>query len=82
MAAVNGAILPVMSNVSQTLETQSPLVSFDGIMLLVLVGFRPLIFLAKFISLMSSETTLSFGNYFIPAAFMLLPSLDNDSGGS
>ena len=31
MAAVNGAILPVMSNVSQTLETQSPLVSFDGI---------------------------------------------------
>ena len=64
MSAVNGIILPAMSNISQTLETQSLLVSFDGIMLFVVVGFCPLIFLARFISLMSSEMTSS----------------DNDSG--
>ena len=82
MAAVNGVILPAMSNISQTLETQFLLVSFDGIMLLALVGFRPLIFLAKFISLMSSEMTSSFGNHFIPTTFLLSRSSDNDSGGS
>ena len=43
MVAVNGVILPVISNTSQMLETQSPLVSFDGIILLIVVGFRPLI---------------------------------------
>ena len=42
MAAAKGVILPVISNISQTLKTQSPLVSFDGIMLLVVVGFHPL----------------------------------------
>ena len=82
MAAVNGVTLPVMSNISQTLETQSLLVSFDGIMLMVVVGFCPLIFLAKFMSLMSSEMASSFGNHFIPATFMLSPSSDHDSGGS
>ena len=82
MAAVNGVTLPVISNTSQTLETQSLLVSFDGIMLLVVVGFRPLIFLEKFISSMSSEMMSSFGNHFIPATFMLSSSSDNDSGGS
>ena len=82
MAAVNGVILPVTSNISQTLETQSLLVSFDGIMLMFVVGFHPLIFLAKVVSLMSSEMTSSFGNHFIPATFMLSPSPDNDSGGS
>ena len=49
MAAVNGVNLAMMSNISQTLETQSLLVSFDGMMLLVVVDFRPFIFLAKFI---------------------------------
>ena len=77
MAAVNGVTLPVMSNTSQTLEIQSLLVSFDGIMLLVVVGFRHLIFLAKFISLMSSEVTSSFGNHFISATFTLSPSSYN-----
>ena len=71
-----------MSNISQTLETGSLLVSFDGIMLLVVVVFHPLFFLAKFISIMSSEMTPSFGNSFIPATFMLSPSSDNDSCGS
>ena len=80
MSAVNGVILPTMSNISQTSETQSLLVSFDGIMLFVVIGFCPLIFLAKFISLMSSEMTSAFGNHFIPATFMLSPSSDNDSG--
>ena len=82
MAAGNGVILPVMSNISQTLETQSLLVSFDGIILLVVVGFYPLISLAKFLFLMSHEMTSSFGNHFIPATFMLLPSSGNGSGGS
>ena len=82
MAAVNGVILPVMPNISQTLETQSLLVSFHGIMLMVVVGFHPLIFLAKFISLMSSEIMSSFKKHFIPATFMLSPSSDNHSGGS
>ena len=81
-AAVNGVILTVMSNISETLETQSLLVSFDGIMLLILVGFHPRIFLAKFISLMSSEMASSFMNHFIPATFILSPSSGNDSGGS
>ena len=80
MAAVNGVISPVMLNISQILETQSLLVSFDCIMLLVVLGFRPLIFLAKLIPLMSSETTSSFWNHFIPATFMLLLSSDKDSG--
>ena len=44
MAAVHGVILPVMSNISQTLETLSLLVSFDGIMLLAKAGFCPLRF--------------------------------------
>ena len=82
MAAVNGVILPVMSNSTQILETQLLLVSFDGIMLLVLAGCRLFIFLAKFISLMSSEMASSFGNHFIIALFMFSPSSDNDSGGS
>ena len=82
MAAVNGVILLVMSNISQTLETQYLLVSFDSIMLMAVIGFRHLIFLVKFISLMSSEMTSSFGNYFIPATFMLSSSSDNYSGGS
>ena len=82
MAAVNGVILPVMSNITQILETQLLLVSFDGIMLLVLAGCRLFIFLAKFISLMSSEMASSFGNHFIIALFMFSPSSDNDSGGS
>ena len=82
MAAVNGVILLVMSNISQTLETQYLLVSFDSIMLMAVIGFRHLIFLVKFISLMSSEMTSSFGNYFIPAIFMLSSSSDNYSGGS
>ena len=82
MAAVNVVILPVMSNISHTLETESLLVSFDGIILLVVVGFHPIIFLAKFIFLMSSKMTSSLGNHLIPATFMLLPSSDNDSGGS
>ena len=47
MAAVNGVILPVMSNSSQTLERQSLLVSFDGIMLVVAVDFCPLFFFSK-----------------------------------
>ena len=82
MAAVNGVILPVMSNITQILETQLLLVSFDGIMLLVLAGCHLFIFLAKFISLMSSEMASSFGNHFIIALFMFSPSSDNDSGGS
>ena len=82
MAAVNGVILPVMSNITQILETQLLLVSFDGIMLLVLAGCRLFIFLAKFISLMSSEMASSFWNHFIIALFMFSPSSDNDSGGS
>ena len=82
MAAVNGVILLVISNISQTLETQYFLVSFDSIMLMAVIGFRHLIFLVKFISLMSSEMTSSFGNHFISATFMLSSSSDNYSGGS
>ena len=55
MATVNRVILPVMSNILQDLETNSLLVSYDGIMLMVVVGFRPLFLLAKFISLTSSQ---------------------------
>ena len=81
MEAVNGVILAVISNTSQTLETQSLLVSFDGIILLVTFGFRPVIFLARFISLMSSEMTSFFGEHFFSATCMLLPSSGYDSGG-
>ena len=82
MATVNRVILPVMSNILQDLETNSLLVSYDGIMLMVVVGFRPLFLLAKFISLTSSQIKSSFGNHFIPATFIFSPSSENDSDRS
>ena len=82
MATVNRVILPVMSNILQDLETNSLLVSYDGIMLMVVVGFRPLFLLAKFISLTSSQIKSSFGNHLIPATFIFSPSSENDSDGS
>ena len=82
MATVNRVILPVISNILQALETNSLLVSYDGIMLMVVAGFRPLFLLAKFISLTSSQITSSFGNHFILATFIFSPSSDNDSDGS
>ena len=82
MATVNHVILPVMLNILQALKTNSLLVSYDGIMLMVVVGFRPLFLLAKFILLTSSQITTSFGNHFIPATFIFSPLSDNDSDGS
>ena len=82
MATVNRVILPVMSNILQDLETNSLLVSYDGIMLMVVVGFRPLFLLAKSISLTSSQIKSSFGNHFIPATFIFSPSSENDSDRS
>ena len=80
---MNRVILPVMSNILQALETNSLLVRYDGIMLMVVVGFRPLFLLAKFISLTSSQITSSFGTisflqhlYFHHHQTMILMDLD------
>ena len=75
MAVVNGVILPVISNI---LDFRNTVSSCE----ICLLGVCPLIFLEKFISLMSSGMMSSSGNHFIPATFMLSPLSDNDSGGS